>query len=283
MSDSFFGDIGNAISNIGTGISDFLTGGVGTNPDRLISSFRSQGIPTGAERSDNSSSVSAQFSDAVTEKDWRVKISNDSIYASGGKDANGKPTSVNDVMAPLVGTGGLIFPYLPTITMSHSATYETIATSHTNYPFYAYKSSQVDDITITGQFTVQSEGEAKYWLAAIHFLRTVTKMYFGQGANLGNPPPICTLNGYGDFVYNNISVVVKSFTVGLEKDVDYIAAHIDSKLGGVKGTNISYVPTISTITVVVSPVYSRNKIKSFDLEKFSRGELVLGKDGKGFI
>ena len=271
MSDSFFGDVGEAISNIGSGISDFLTGGIGTDPNRLISSYRSQGIPNGAERSSNSSSVSAQFSDAAIDKDWRVKISNDSIY--GG----------NPVMDPLVGTGGLIFPYLPTITMSHSANYEAIATSHTNYPFYAYKSSQVDDITITGQFTVQSEREAKYWLAAIHFLRTVTKMYFGQGSNLGNPPPICTLNGYGDFVYNNVSVVVKSFSVNLEKDVDYIASHVDAALGGVKGTNISYVPTISTITVVVAPVYSRNKIKSFDLEAFSKGKLVLGTDGKGFI
>lgn len=271
MSDSFFGDVGEAISNIGTGISDFLTGGVGTDPNRLISAFRSQGIPTGAEKSMNASSVSAQFSDAAIAKDWRVKISNDAIYGE------------SDVMRPLVGTGGLIFPYLPSITMSHSATYETIPTAHTNYPFYAYKSSQIDDITITGQFTVQSEQEALYWLAAVHFLRTVTKMYFGQGPNLGNPPPICTLNGYGDFVYNNVSVIVKSFSVNLEKDVDYIASHIKANLGGVKGTNISYVPTLSTISIVVAPVYSREKIKSFNLDAFAKGQLVLGPDNKGFI
>lgn len=271
MSDSFFGDVGEAISNIGTGISNFLTGGVGTDPNRLISAFRSQGIPNGAEYSRNTSSVSARFSDAAKDKDWRVKISNDAIYGE------------SDVMRPLVGTGGMIFPYLPSITMSHSATYETIATSHTNYPFHAFKSSQIDDITITGQFTVQSQKEALYWLAAVHFLRTVTKMYFGQGTNLGNPPPICTLNGYGDFVYNNISVIVKSFTVNLDKDVDYIAAEIKANLGGVKGTNISYVPTSSSISVVVAPVYSREKIKSFDLDAFSKGKLVLGPDGKGFI
>jgi hypothetical protein len=269
MSDSFFGDVGEAISNIGSGISDFLTGGVGTDPNRLISRFRSQGIPDGAERSRNGSSISARFSDAAKGKDWRVRISNDSIYYG------------NNAMKPLTGTGGLIFPYLPTITMSHTANYETITTSHTNYPFYAYKSSQVDDITITGQFTVQSQEEATYWLAAIHFLRTVTKMYFGQGANLGNPPPICKLDGYGDFVYNNVSVVVKSFSVNLDKEVDYIAAQVDANIGQVKGTNVSYVPTISTITVVVAPVYSREKIKSFDLGAFSRGELVVGKDGKG--
>lgn len=270
MADSFFGDVGEAISNIGSGISDFLTGGVGTDPNRLISSYRAQGIPTGAERSSSGSSIAAQFSDAAKDKDWRVRISNDSIYSG------------SNVMKPLTGTGGLIFPYLPTITMSHSASYETIATAHTNYPFYAYKSSQVDDITITGQFTVQSQQEAQYWLAAVHFLRTITKMYFGQGPNLGNPPPICKLDGYGDFVYNDVSVIVKSFSVNLDKEVDYMAAQLNSNLGSkTKGTNVSYVPTLSTITVVVAPVYSRNKIKSFDLDKFSKGELVLSSDGKG--
>jgi hypothetical protein len=275
MSDSFFSDIGdgianvagsvgNTISDIGTGISNILGGGVGTDPSRLISRFRSQGIPNGAESSDNSSSVDAQFSESILSKDWRVRISNDAIYDS------------NPIMAKLVNTQGLVWPYLPSITMSHSATYDTIQTAHTNYPFYAYKSSQVDDISIAGQFTVQSEDEGIYWLAAVHFLRTVTKMYFGQGPNLGNPPPICKLNGYGDFVYNNVPIIVKSFNVTLEKECDYIAVQLGE-------SDISYVPTVSTITANVSPVYSREKIKSFNLTDFARGKLILGNNGSSFI
>jgi hypothetical protein len=283
MSDSFFGDVGNAIADvtnaIGETISDFGTGlmsgllssGVGTNPNLLISSFRAQGIPPGAQSNYNYSPVSAKFSSSVNQTDWRVRISHDSIYKQ------------NPVMAPLTATGGLVFPYLPTITMSHTATYETIQTAHTNYPFLAYKNSQVDDITITGQFTVQSQEEALHWLASMHFLRTVTKMYFGQGNNLGNPPPICTLNGYGEFVYNDVSVVVKSFNITLEKDVDYIAAQIGVTTGSKSGTNVSYVPTLSTITVVVAPVYSREKIKLFNLNAFAQGQLIVGADNKGFI
>jgi hypothetical protein len=283
MSDSILGDIGNgiadftgavgsAISNVGTGISNLLTGGVGTNPSRLISAFRSQGIPDGAESEDNSTSASARFSDSVLDKDWRVKISNDLIYMN------------SPVMEPLVGTGGMIWPYLPTITMSHSAAYDTIQTAHTNYPFYAYKNSQVDDISIAGQFTVQSQDEGLYWLAAVHFLRTVTKMYFGQGANLGNPPPICKLNGYGDFVYKDVPVFVKSFNVTLDKECDYIAVQLGSGSNTkTAGTNISYVPTVSNITAVVVPVYSREKIKSFNLTEFSKGKLMLGSDGRSFI
>ena len=282
MSDSFFGDVGNAIadvtsavgetiSDIGTGISGFLSGGIGTDPSRLISSFRSQGIPPGAEQSYNGNNASAQFSEAAKDKDWRVKISHGMIYNER-------------VFFPLAKTGGMIFPYLPTITMSSTANYDSTSPAHTNYPILSYKNSQVDDIQIQGQFTVQSQEEALYWLATMHFLRTVTKSYFGQGPNLGNPPPICTLNGYGDFVYKNVSVVVKSFSINLDKECDYISVQLaTNKASSKAGQNVSYVPTTSSISVTVAPVYSRGKMKNFNLSEFARGTLVTAPDGKGFI
>lgn len=283
MAEDFFGGIGSAIGSvtnaigsvaqgIGSGISDMLGGNVGTNPNMLMSQFRSQGIPAGAQPNRYYSPVQAQFSSGAAGKDWRVKISSPIIY---DKD--------QDIFAPLAKTGGLIFPYLPTITMSHSADYQKIDTAHTNYPFHAYKNSQIDDITISGQFTVQDEQEGHYWLAMNHFLRTVTKMYFGQGDNIGNPPPICTLNGYGDFVYNNVSCVVKSFSVTLEKDVDYLSVSLGNTPGTSSGSNISYVPAISSVNVTLLPIYSREKIKSFNLTNFAKGQLVTNVDGKGFI
>jgi len=283
MSDSFFGDIGEGIadvtsaigetiSNVGTGISNFLTGGVGTDPSRLISAFRAQGIPPGAEQrySDGSSNISAQFSEAIKDKDWRVKLSHGMIYDE-------------PVFEPMVGTGGMVWPYLPTITMSSTANYDSSSPAHSNYPILSYKNSQVDDIQIQGAFTVQSQDEARYWLAMMHFLRTVTKSYFGQGANLGNPPPICTLNGYGDFVYKDVSVVVKSFNIGLGQDCDYISVQLNPSQSSKAGQNISYVPTMSTVSVTVAPVYSRGKMKNFDLSKFAAGTLVTAPDKKGFI
>jgi hypothetical protein len=167
--------------------------------------------------------------------------------------------------------------------MSGTANYDSFSPAHTNYPILTYKSSQVDDIQIQGQFTVQSQAEGLYWLAVVHFLRTVTKMYFGQGPNLGNPPPICTLNGYGDFVYKDVSVVVKQFNVSLEKDCDYIAVQLQSSGSASSGQNVSYVPTISSISVTVAPVYSRGKMKNFDLSKFAAGTLITAPDGKGFL
>ncbi len=255
------------IDAIGDALNGLSSPNVFSNdPNALASSWRASGIPDGAEPRYDFITVTAQFSESAPEKDWRVRISCPLVTGS------------SDVMRPLGYTNGLIFPYLPQITMSHTANYQQMDIAHLNYPFYAYKNSQVDEIQITGKFTVQTTYEANYWLAAVHFLRTVTKMFFGTGEYLGNPPPICTLNGYGDFVYKDVSCIIKNFTVTMPNDVDYIQAG-----QGGDGNSVSYVPVSSDISVTVQPVYSREKIKSFDLMAFANGQLVLGKDGKGFI
>lgn len=238
-----------------------------SDPNQAAQQLRSAGLPAGAEFNISSTPASSQFATKAGETDWRVRITCDLLQNLGG------------VLSPLNGTSGLIFPYLPTVTISHSANYSPLGITHNNYPFYAYNNSQVDDIQVTGDFSVQDQKEALYWLAAVHFLRSATKMYFGQGPNLGNPPPICKFNGYGDFVFKDVPVIIKNFSVELPKEVDYIAT--DSSQSGSSG--ITYVPTLSTISVTMSPIYSRQKIKSFNLSEFASGKLVLGSDGKGFI
>ncbi len=250
----------------------------GTDPDAIASQWRSSGIPSGAEANYDYVTVEAQFSTPASEKDWRVRISCDLIY--GG----------NQLLKPLQETEGLIFPYLPNITLSHTANYSQMDIAHTNYPFFAYKNSQVDEITISGKFTVQTSIESYYWLATLHFLRSVTKMYFGQGENLGNPPPICTLNGYGDYVFNNVPCIVKTFNITLPDNVDYIECNAGQQ-GFISGTgpqmpggaSVTYVPVSSDISVVVQPIYSREEIKSFDLNAFAQGKMLISGDGKGFI
>jgi hypothetical protein len=263
--------VGAVTQGLGGGIAAFLTGTAGANPNMLMSAFRSQGIPLGAEPNYNYSPVTAQFSSDPGQKDWRVRIASPIIWES-------------QVFAPLANTEGLIFPNVPSVSITHTANYQNINTTHNNFPFYAYNNSQVDEISISGEFSVQDQMDGVYWLGAIHFLRTATKMYFGQGPNLGNPPPVCTLNGYGDFVFNNISIVIKSFTIDLPKDVDYIAVNLGTTPDGQSGSNLSYVPVLSTITVQVLPVFSREKIKSFNLDAFAKGQLIVpGQDDTGFI
>jgi hypothetical protein len=157
------------------------------------------------------------------EDDWRVRISladkSDIFY----KDPLQLQTAL---MYPLVATNGVVFPYTPTITMGHSANYSSQALTHSNYPAQFYTNSEVNDITISGDFTVQSPEEGQYLMAAIYFFRSATKMFFGQGTNVGNPPPIVFLDGYGSHYFPHVPCVITNFTHQLSGDVDYISVPI---------------------------------------------------------
>jgi hypothetical protein len=173
----------------------------------------------------------------------------------------------------LESTGGVVWPYNPNITVSTKAEYNNQALVHSNYNFQSYKSSSVEAITITGEFTSETEVDAAYWIAATTFFKTATKMFFGSGPNAGNPPIICNLSGYGSSVFDNVPVVVTSFSVDLKDDVNYIQCRTF-------GTN-TWVPIISTITVTVVPVYNRRRLRQFSLEDYARGGVASKTAGGG--
>lgn len=310
----------NAVENI----KNTLTSGI----DNFMSGIRGQNVlPNVLQGPKTSATVSMPDT-----ADWRVRLS-----IPPGDTWN------SPLFAPLRNAGGLIFPYTPTISINHSANYNDQPITHQNYQFVAYQYSRVSDITIVGDFVVEDAEQAQYWLSALHFLRSVTKMYTGEDQQTaGNPPPLLVFNAYGDYVFKNIPVVVKSFSVSLPKEVDYITTKINElprprsgaadtgggpldNLGGFarlasgvlgaagqtkaaglinaagaisdiingksvsrgfggsvspSGTgteNDSHVPTQSSFTVTVMPVYSRTKIREFSLAKFIQGGYV--KDG----
>ena len=58
---------------------------------------------------------------------------------------------------------------------------------------------------LSGDFFIQNGVEANYWVGAMHYLRSCTKMFYGGDASeIGAPPPVVKLNGYGDFVFNDV-------------------------------------------------------------------------------
>lgn len=132
------------------------------------------------------------------------------IYGAGG------------LLAPLRQTNGLVFPYQPTITYQQEVTYSTVDLVHVNQELYAYNKTNAVKLGLQGQFTVQNQKEGIYCLACIHFLRTVTKMYFGASQSPGTPPPVLLFDAYGQYMFNQLPVIVTSFTVGLPNDVDYV-------------------------------------------------------------
>lgn len=258
-------------------------------------------------------------------EDWRVRIAlsdNSKIFYKDTK---------NSMMAPLAKTNGVVFPYTPTVNISHTASYGSQQLTHSNYAQQFYQGSDVSDITISGEFTVQDGNEGQYLLATIYFLRAATKMFFGfdknTGEGAGNPPPIVYLNGYGEHYFPKVPCVVTSFSHVLPNEVDYVVVpvfetttstlttnygSVDLATNSITGPNgetyvpsllqsqgsqlgqttqstttqsttttrTTRLPTSSTISISLRPVYSRKSLhEKFNLEDFAAGKLIAGSGG----
>tara|TARA_Y100001938_G_C8069416_1_gene422215 strand:+ start:108 stop:926 length:819 start_codon:yes stop_codon:yes gene_type:complete len=223
-----------------------------------------------------------------SQKDWRVKL-----QIPQGSPLEGELFTNNEVLQPLDAMKGMFWPLTPSMVIQHSANYNALSQTHSNYPFQAYQNSQVDQINIIGEFPVQNQEDAKHWVATIKFLRTITKMFFGQGKYKGNPPPILHLSGFGEHMFEKVPVIVNTFNVELRSGIDYIStvqnttnyqtARTRERMGLPElESSQTWAPTLSNISVLVTPVYSRDSIKNFSLQKFARGELSK-EQGIGFI
>jgi hypothetical protein len=242
-----------------TGIAGAISSGA-SSLNNVLGLFKNVNIPAGAEWvSEQGPGISLSSGNT---SDWRVKI-----QAPWG-------LFESNLFEMLKETGGVVFPYLPNITVSTKANYTNVETIHSNYPYYAYKNSTVEAIQIAGEFSAETEYDAAYWIAATTFFKTATKMFFGQGANAGHPPIICNLTGYGASVFDKVPIIVTDFSVDLKDDVNYIRCN---KFG----TN-TWVPVLSTVSVTVMPIYSRESLRKFDLKKYASGKMISS-GGIGYI
>lgn len=161
--------------------------------------------------------------------DWRVRLR----LAPGGRYLY-QAEDVGPVLWPLRDTDGIIFPYTPQITTAYRANYNSYDLPHSNYRGYFYQNSFVDDIQLQATFTAQDTYEANYLLAVITFFKSVTKMFYGQDAQRGAPPPLVFLQGLGEYQFNLNPCVVAQFNYNLPSDVDYIRAQSPN----INGTNL---------------------------------------------
>jgi hypothetical protein len=157
--------------------------------------------------------------------DWRVtlRLAPGATYLYKAADAG--------LLQPLKTTNGVVFPYTPAISTSYKANYTPYDLTHSNYRGYFYQNSYTDAVNLTAPFTAQSTSDAAYVLAVIHFFRSVTKMFYGQDAQRGSPPPLVFLSGLGDYQFNNHPCVVTNFNYTLPADVDYISSGSPNNLG----------------------------------------------------
>ena len=308
-------NVSNLVSSAATGVSTLGNlASAASSVDGIASAARlaSSGLPAAGEAIGDFTSAIAAFTSDADPNDWRVRLS-----LSTWSSFQNSP-----VLAPLKSAGGLIFPYTPQITMQSSAKYGSVSPTQTNYLFHYFQNSDPGSISITAPMHVEDSTQALYWIAAVHYLRSLTKMFAGSDPKAGNPPPIVFLSGYGNYVFHNVPVVITKFSCDLMNDCDYIQTNVvgsaagqiqgiaDSVTGlsgavgqifpsingtlnaindiagivgqvaalagqfGVGGSvsgGSAYVPTKSTIKVELTPMYSRNSVKNFSLDRFVEG------------
>jgi hypothetical protein len=194
--------------------------------------------------------------------DWRVtlRLAPNANYLYKAADAG--------LLAPLKVTNGIIFPYTPAISTAYKANYSQYDLTHSNYRGYFYQNSYTDVINLNATFTAQSTADAAYVLAVIHFFRSVTKMFYGQDAQRGSPPPLVFLSGLGDYQFNNHPCLVSQFNYTLPPDVDYISSGSPNNLGlnlqplqNLYSTTLNAVaPTVTRLATAFLPPGAQNAL-----------------------
>ncbi len=227
--------------------------------------------------------VTGSTANRNTARDSRVRISaqnEQQVYGPNDRTAN--------ILAPLYATGGLLFPYTPQVQVSGDTEWSGHSLTHTNFDVLSYQRTASASISLSGKFTVQNQREGEYALAVLHFLRVAGKMYFGDldsaqrdaqnrdtsNAIAGLPPPALLLNGYGDYMFNNLKCVLKNYTYAFDENMDMI--DIVSPAGG----TVSLPPLFNislSLGLQTNPSKTR---KQFSLNAFRTGKLMT--DGGWF-
>jgi len=216
---------------------------------------------------------------SVKEQDWRVRITlpPESKFAFAAKNTSGFMRYLKEETNNI---NGVVFPYTPSITVTHNARYSEQALTHSNYKNYFYDGSDVSAISISGVFTCQNGREALYLMSAIQFLRACTKMYFGDtgggSAPAGTPPTLVRLSGYGKHYLPSVTCVITSVSHVMPEDVDYVQYIYDNEKG--------WMPTQSTLTVALQPVVSRRRqAQSITLDQYVDGKLTRSSNDFGGV
>lgn len=180
----------------------------------------------------------------------------------------------------LGGSAGLIFPYTPKISFSHSVNYEQTDIIHSNISINHYKNTPSPTIDIEAPFTASTEDMAKHMLGAIWFLRSCTKCDFGEQANFGNenssgvPPPILYLHGWND-VIQAVPVILKGFNYTYPDDVEYVLIKVQC------GNKVleEWLPISTSLSLKLEVQYNIKKFKKeFNLDKYKSG-ILFGESG----
>jgi hypothetical protein len=190
----------------------------------------------------------------------------------------GKPFFTLGILNPLKDAGGVEFPFTPTIQISHQTSYGQYDVPGSNYQQQYYMNTPNPSISVTAMFAANSDEEARYTAAALHFFKTCTKSDFGatRQATAGTPPPILKFNCYGSVHANNVPCVIRSFNYTLPEDTDYVDVST--------GNETMSIPALLLVSLELAPQLTPKNVKDeFNIATFASGLALKGGNNGGFI
>ena len=249
------------------------------NPQTTGDAYQDQLNGVGASLTDPVSEVEEQTLIESSQADTRIRLR--CLRGESIQNQVYGPKEATNIMSILHDTDGMLFPYTPTVNVGQTTNYQNMSLIHTNGDIQSYSNTPSVTISVTGTFTVQNQREGRYLLACLHLLRTVSKMYFGEkdkSKNLaGMPPPMMVFTGYGNYMFNDLPVLVRGHSYTLDDAADTV---VINTAGGV-----ARLPSKMTLSIdlVVQQTPQRQR-KTFSLDDFRTGSLMRGNgNGAGWI
>jgi hypothetical protein len=241
-----------------------------------------------AMRGQEATVYGAQAGAASTSTDSAVSASSATSSTTGTTALNtptasgtGSASTGNNLLSILYDTDGLLFPYTPQIAVSQAVDYKNTELVHTNGDIAYYSRTPSVTLEVSADFTVQNQREGRYALAALHFLRTVSKMYFGdtdsQIGVAGLPPPVLIFTGYGTYIFNNLPVILKSHNYSFDKTANMVSFSTDS--------GVMNLPSMFSVSMSLQVQQTPQAMRqTFSLDAFRSGALLRqSTSGSGWI
>ena len=202
-----------------------------------------------------------------------------SITTKGGASLDSIfPGASAGPMKALLYDRGVVFPYVPTIMAGFSANYGKHQPIHSNFTYKFFQNYEMQDITVTGNFTAHTTVEGQYMEAAMLFFKSAMKIGFGDiDPQRGVPPPVLEFNAWGEAWMKKVPVVLTNFTYNIDGSVDYTWPVGE---GSAPSYYDSMMPLKVQFILNLSPTYSTKSTRiKFTTEKFYNGSLL----SKGYL
>jgi len=166
------------------------------------------------------------------------------------------------------GTNTIVFKVMPTIDETQNANYEDFTPIHHPGAIHKYTRTGPRSWSLRAKFISRNSDEAEQNIQHLNLIRSWVMPEYGlrtavYSENVGAPPPVLTLSGYGPRMIGPVKCVLQSFNWTFPDGVDYIPT-IQSR---------EPFPVMLDISIVLLESWAPAEFSSFSIEAYRRGDL----------